>query len=144
MSAREASVLVPAIPGATHGAKSRTKLGEGAVWDPLSSSLLWIDIVKGKIFTFDPVTGSNAAIDMRQPVGTVVPHTAETVVAACIKGIVVVDRRTGRIVKNLGNPEAEFAENRWNDGKCDPQGRLWVGSMLTTGTTKPPLLFASR
>jgi len=48
-----------------------------------------------------------------------------------------VNRATGVIIKSLGNPEADLPQNRWNDGKCDPLGRLFVGSMLTTGDDPP-------
>ena len=93
VAGKEASVIIPGVPGQSRGAKSRTKLGEGAHWDEATRTLLWIDIVKGKIFTYDPATRLNTAIDMRQPVGTVVPHTADTLLCACIKGVVVVNSR---------------------------------------------------
>lgn len=41
-----AKVLVPAV---VPGVKGRTKLGEGAVWS--DGRLLWLDIIKGKIFS---------------------------------------------------------------------------------------------
>jgi sugar lactone lactonase YvrE len=125
--------ILPPVLGSARGARSRTELGEGAVWDAAAQRLLWVDIVKGKIFEYDPATERNTGIDCHQPVGTVVPHTDTTVVAALIKGAMVVDRATGRVLRSLGNPEADLPENRWNDGKCDPRGRLWVGSMLTSG-----------
>jgi len=46
---------VSAVPGKAAGAGSRTKLGEGAHWDIDSQTLLWIDVVKGKVFEWDPV-----------------------------------------------------------------------------------------
>lgn len=122
-----ARLLLPATPP---DVKSRTKLGEGAVWDSERSRLLWIDIVKGKIFTYKPngAHGESTFVDVRQAIGTVVPCTAQTVVAALCSGICEVSLKDGRIVKFYGNPEADLPENLWNDGKCDDHGRLWVGS----------------
>lgn len=116
--------LAPTPPGV----KSCTKLGEGCVWDSAHSRLLWIDIVKGKIFAYDPVARSLTFCDTRQPIGTVVPHTKHTVCAALCSGMAIVNLASGRIERFLGNPEAHLPENLWNDGKCDPHGRLWVGS----------------
>ncbi len=120
-----AKLLVPATPP---GVKSRTKLGEGAVWDSENGRLLWIDIIKGKIFTHDPSSGIPTFVDVRQAIGTVVPKSKDTVVAALCSGICEVKLDDGRIAKFYGNPEADLPENLWNDGKCDPRGRLWVGS----------------
>lgn len=117
------------IPPTPPGVKSRTKLGEGIIWDEEHARFLWIDIIKGKIFTHDPSgSGTSTFVDTRQAIGTVVPCTATSVVAALCSGICEVSLTDGRIRKFYGNPESELPENLWNDGKCDPRGRLWVGS----------------
>jgi len=54
---------------------SRCALGEGAIWDPHSGRLLWIDIVRAKLFSYDPTTKENRQIMMGQMLGTVVPCT---------------------------------------------------------------------
>ena len=110
------------------GVKGRTKLGEGCVWDAENARLLWIDIVKGKIFSYDPVTKESRFVDTRQPIGTVVPYKADAVGAALCSGLCTINLTSGRVESFHGNPEAELPENLWNDGKCDPYGRLWVGS----------------
>lgn len=109
---------------------SRCALGEGACWDPCTNRLLWIDIVRGKLFSYDPATKENRELKMRQLLGTVVPCTTDLCVLAGVKGVCIIDQLTGQPHEFLGpNPEAESFTLRWNDGKCDPQGRLWVGSM---------------
>ena len=71
-------------------------------------------------------------------VGTVVPRArpgadadADEVIAAVHRGIVAVDIKSGTVGEFLGNPpEVQAAwDTRWNDGKCDPAGRLWAGTM---------------
>lgn len=108
--------------------KSRCALGEGAVWDPHTGRLLWIDIVRGKLFSYGG-GDDNRDLHLKQLLGTVVPLDKRRCVVAGVKGIAVVDLTTGEPTAFLGNPEAGSFSLRWNDGKCDPQGRLWVGSM---------------
>ena len=93
-------------------------LGEGAIWDNEKQRLLWIDIVRGKLFVFDPITGTNEEFDLRQYPGTVVPRAGHPnhVVIALIRGIAIYDLDTRRVVQWLGQPieEEKCFDNRFN------------------------------
>jgi len=113
---------------------AKRALGEGALWDAARQRLLWVDIVRCKVFVYDPAGGTNRALDVRQMVGTVVPRAPprqHELVVAAHRGVMAIDAATGAVTEFLGNPPAEQAApgNRWNDGKCDPAGRLWAGTM---------------
>lgn len=110
-------------------------LGEGAIWNHKTREFYWVDIEKGYVFTFDPLLEEMRSISLGQRVGTVVPSTKD--------GHVIIALQDGIYSLNLDTEEKEkLAEapydpstTRFNDGKCDPAGRLWVGSMALD--TKP-------
>jgi sugar lactone lactonase YvrE len=113
---------------------TRAQIGEGALWDAARQRLLWIDVANAKVFLYDPATGSNQAFDTGTQVGTVVLRRqggtgpAGAAMIATENGIAELDLSTGRITPWI-NPEAGSTINRFNDGKCDPAGRFWVGTM---------------
>jgi sugar lactone lactonase YvrE len=49
-------------------------------------------------------------------------------IAALQTGFARIDPDKG-VVEKLVDPESHLAENRFNDGKCDPAGRFWAGTM---------------
>lgn len=53
-------------------------LGEGALWDPCTGRLLWIDIVRGKLFSYDEASADNRDLHLKQLLGTVVPGKLES------------------------------------------------------------------
>src|SRR6056297_573546 len=103
-------------------------LGEGAVWDYKAEKLFWVDIEKGKLHIYDPNIEKDTTIDVGQRIGTVVPESNNTVIVALQNGVYRLNLKDEGL-DFLVNPEKGDKNNRLNDGKCDPAGRFWVGSM---------------
>ena len=104
-------------------------LGEGSLWDDENQVLYWIDIVQNKVFRFDPKNGSNLAYDVGENVGTVVLSLNDKPLLALRSGFAWLNPETGCVTK-ISDPESDKPHTRFNDGKCDPQGRFWAGTMV--------------
>jgi sugar lactone lactonase YvrE len=109
-----------------------SQLGEGSLWDAGLERLLWVDIMQHRVMLYDPATGTNLELDVGGEVGTVVVARNGKLVAALADRLAVVDVDSGQVsdLVRLG-PRREG--HRCNDGKCDPRGRLWVGTMGPAG-----------
>ena len=104
-------------------------LGEGSIWHPTEDVLYWIDISGEKLFRYDPQKGENKTLEMGSMIGTVVPSFGKySVVVALETGIfgITVDGEKELLSEY---PQNELSNNRFNDGKCDPAGRFWIGTM---------------
>jgi sugar lactone lactonase YvrE len=111
---------------------ARATLGEGALWDSKHRTLYWVDIIEKKLFVFDPSTKKNRAIDVGQFIGTVVPRQSGGVMLALHHGFFALDLETEKLTP-IADPEKDLPDNRFNDGKCDPAGRFWAGTMSLVG-----------
>ncbi len=107
---------------------ARALLGEGALWEARRGRLLWVDILGKSLHLFDPDAGVDRALDVGQFIGTVVPRRSGGLVVALYDGLAALDPETGQLTF-LADPEADRPDNRFNDGKCDPAGRFWAGTM---------------
>lgn len=106
---------------------AKAQLGEGALWHPTENKLYWVNI-EGKTFhIYDPLTKTNQSFFVNERIGTVVPVKSGGALVALQNGIHFIHTPNGNlqfIVNPLTNSSIRF-----NDGKCDPSGRFWVGSM---------------
>ena len=100
--------------------------GEGPIWH--GNHLIYVDIEAHKIVAFEPATGVEKIWPVGQRVGTVVPAARGGLIWAGDHGFYHLDEMTGQSTA-LADPEADVPHNRFNDGKCDPAGRFWAGSM---------------
>lgn len=100
--------------------------GEGPLWQ--QNRLLYVDIEAHKIIAFTPGTGEEKIWNVGQRVGTVVPRGQGGLVWAGDHGFFFLDEATG-ISTAIADPEPDLPDNRFNDGKCDPAGRLWAGTI---------------
>lgn len=105
---------------------AQATLGEGALWNPETGQLYWVDIEGRTFHVFDPVTQQDVAFPTSARVGTVVPLREGNVLLALQTGIHQLDTATGELALR-NNPLTE-PSLRFNDGKCDPAGRFWVGT----------------
>ncbi|MEM1484148.1 SMP-30/gluconolactonase/LRE family protein [Oscillospiraceae bacterium PP1C4] len=106
---------------------NQAKLGEGIFWDTDLRCLRYVDIDQHQVHTFNPKTGANAVLDFSQTVGCIALDQQGDLIAALKNTIVHIACATGQVdtVYTLDLPSFM----RFNDGKCDCKGRLWVGTM---------------
>jgi sugar lactone lactonase YvrE len=119
---------------------TKSSLGEGALWNAKTQELYWVDIENGILYIYHPQKQENRAIKLGQKVGTVVPTEDGNVLVALQDGIYEVDLKTEKKKLLTKRPE-DSPQNRFNDGKCDPAGRLWVGTMSIEGKEKAGALY---
>lgn len=115
--------------------RTPARLGEGAFWNHQTGELYWVDIEGKQLHIYNPATKTDRFFPTPTRVSTVVPVDEQKAVIALEDGIYLIDTRSGAI-SPFCPLEADLPGNRFNDGKCDPAGRLWVGSM-DFGTTHP-------
>jgi sugar lactone lactonase YvrE len=114
-------------------------LGEGPHWDERTGELLWVDITQGRIHAWSPPDGSVRTETLDAEVSAVIPRSGEPghLVAAGHRLLI----RDGGHERVLGAVEEHLPDNRFNDCKCDPQGRLWAGTMSKTRTPGAAALY---
>lgn len=108
----------------------KATLGEGPIW--YREQLYWVDIIEKRVYIYNPSLDSVRHIQLDKMVGTVVPRSAGGLVVALEDGFYAVDERDGEATL-LASAEADNPSTRFNDGKCDPVGRLWAGTMGLKG-----------
>jgi sugar lactone lactonase YvrE len=108
--------------------EAKATLGEGPIWDTRENVLWWIDINECRLHRFDPATKNNTTYDIGQRVGTVVPRASGGLMLAVQNGFAAYDPATKQLTL-IADPEAHLPTNRFNDGKCDPAGRFWAGTL---------------
>ena len=108
--------------------KIKAELGEGALWNHLTNELFWVDIEQKTFHVYDPASKLNTSYSMPSRIGTVVPYSASEVMVALEDGIYLFNRNTNSCTL-FAQPELNGKDVRFNDGKCDPAGRLWAGTM---------------
>lgn len=109
------------------------ELCEGPCWDVRTARLYFVDILAGQVHAVDPDTGARRSWQLGGPVGAVAPRRAGGWVAAVERGFATFDdewHRTGPVTPAPGQREG----TRFNDGRCDPAGRFWAGTLSYDGS----------
>jgi len=107
---------------------AHSELGEGPMWDPRAACLYFVDILCGRVHRFDPAQQQVRSYDVSHMVGAVVLTDGDDLMLAVQDGFARLDTRTGA-VRSIAQLDDAHPDLRFNDGKCDPSGRMWAGTM---------------
>ncbi|MDL2338456.1 MAG: SMP-30/gluconolactonase/LRE family protein [Pseudomonadota bacterium] len=103
-------------------------LGESPVWHPREQVLYYCDIPGRRLNRFDANTGSLSHWSFDTEVASCAPMLDGGLLLAARDGLWRFDPATGARTE-LAAPPYDLRTERFNDGKCDPQGRFWVGTL---------------
>ncbi|MBR2527474.1 MAG: SMP-30/gluconolactonase/LRE family protein [Blautia sp.] len=108
---------------------------EGPVWDDLTQTFYFIDVEAGRIFSWKDQTLQSVSVG--EKIGCAVLTREGEILAGMASGIYAMDFETGRKTL-LTDPEPELLNNRFNDGKVDPRGRFYAGTMTMDAADEDP------
>lgn len=105
------------------------ELGESPFWHPTEERLYWVDIVGQRLWRQHPASQTLECWDLTQSPGSIAPTRHGGLLMALRDGIYLA-ARWGETPQKLADAPYDSSRIRFNDGKCDPWGRFWVGTYV--------------
>ncbi|MEN2281804.1 SMP-30/gluconolactonase/LRE family protein [Algoriphagus sp. SE2] len=112
---------------------SKCFLGEGPYWHSARQSFFWVDIENGKLFEHAPTSGITNSITFPHRL-TVVLEGKENELILGLDCKLAKYHLESKELTWFAEVEQEFPLHRFNDGKVDPKGRIWIGTLSTKFT----------
>jgi sugar lactone lactonase YvrE len=106
----------------------RASLGECPQWSAAEQALYWVDINAPSLNRFDPASGENVAMPMPESIGCFASRRAGGFVVA-LRGGIWLARADGTLERKVADAPYDPAHHRFNDGRCDRNGRFFAGYM---------------
>jgi sugar lactone lactonase YvrE len=107
---------------------ARARLGEGPLWDGTKQVLYWVDIHNHRVHVFEPSSGDDCHWEVGDLGSAIALMGSDKLLVALGSRIASLDLTSGA-VDTLSTFDFEVPGTRFNDGKCDPQGRFWIGTI---------------
>ena len=106
--------------------ETQCALGEGPLWHPLREQFFWFDINEKQLLTSK--NGQRKMWQFNEHVSAAAWVDENTLLIASETAFLKFDIETG--AQEIEAPlEADIANTRSNDGRADPQGGFWIGTM---------------
>jgi len=116
------------------------QLGESPLWDAINGRILWVDILKGDVHQYVPGSEIYKIYSSNLMIGAIALCRSGLLIAATQNGFALIDLKKENLVE-IVDPEKHLKNNRFNDGKCDPAGRFWAGTMSVFDTPEAGSLY---
>jgi len=120
--------------------QSQCILGESPYWHAARKSFFWVDIEKGELYEFQVTFKKTTKRKFNQRLSLVIEGQGEYLILALDRKIARYDLETEKL-SWLTEVEEDQSLHRFNDGACDADGRLWIGTMSTKFTPESGALY---
>ncbi|WP_023849821.1 MULTISPECIES: SMP-30/gluconolactonase/LRE family protein [Roseobacteraceae] len=127
------------VPDIAVAVRAKATIGESPIWSARRERLLWIDIMGRQLHTYDPATGRDEVTELPTDAGLLAESPSGEIVLGLDCGLARLGD-DGEIEHIASAPHADPAF-RFNDGRFDPQGRLWAGLMNKEGKKGSGVLY---
>jgi sugar lactone lactonase YvrE len=117
---------------------ARATLGEGPAWDTKNQTIYWVDILEKRVHYHHD--NDDGFIQLDEMPGCLAPTKSGTLIVAARASILDLEPATDKTT--LLASVTEHANNRFNDGKCDPAGRFLAGTMNMDEKTPSGALYS--
>ena len=108
--------------------KLKCKLGEGTLWVKEHNSIYFVDIKKKYFFSLNVKNNKKKKYKVNKEIGFLA-HIKNNIFILGLQGELRIQNiKTKKIIKSI-LIEQDIKLNRINDGKTDPKGNLWFGTM---------------
>ena len=108
--------------------KSNNILGEGTLWVKEHNSIYFVDIKRKKIQAINLKSKKKKIIKINKQIGFLA-HIKGSIFILGLQGeLRITNLKSKKIIKSI-LIEKNIPLNRINDGKTDPEGKLWFGTM---------------
>eukprot|EP00079_Xenopus_tropicalis_P032437 XP_017946208.1 PREDICTED: putative sugar lactone lactonase YvrE [Xenopus tropicalis] len=133
---------VPVVGAARCVQALNSELGEGLLWSVREQTLYWVDILACQLHRWKPADGTCQHWTFAEEISALAERAqAPGLIVTLRRGFALFDPATDTAPRYLHQPEPDRTRNRFNDGKCDAQGRFWAGSMDFAGEAPTGALY---
>lgn len=132
----------------------RCAVGESPVWRPMQNALYWVDIPAQMLVRYELSHARRTEWLLPERVGCIAFDRNGTVLAALETGLFAIElhepswneasadnagvHRGAVTVRSLAFVAHDAERMRFNDGRCDRQGRFWAGTMVQDASEPDP------
>ena len=110
---------------------ARNATGESPVWNAREQALYWVDIPACKLHRWDLASATSQSWEAPQMLACIAAGENGGWIAGMQSGLFRLDIDAQGVLRTeqLCHVEHADPQMRFNDGRCDRQGRFWAGTM---------------